>query len=127
MIRKHGKSERSKAIKNLDILWSKAIRTRDPICRKCKKVRSSQAAHIFTRNNLSTRWEKRNGLGLCFYCHIFWGHRNPIEFTEWVIGEMGKVQFEALRRRTKELYQFTAKDYEKVKNILGSSNGETKE
>lgn len=56
--------------KSCDSLWSKCIRTRDPICVKCGKP-TTEAHHIFGRANKSTRWDLRNGIGLCSYCHVF--------------------------------------------------------
>lgn len=112
------RSERSKCIGKLDKLWSLAIRSRDKVCRKCKKAPASQAAHIFTRNNMSTRWEGENGLGMCYYDHIIWAHRQPIEFTLWVEEELGKQKFKALRKRTLALEVFAARDYERKKKEI---------
>lgn len=109
-----------KAKKQLDVLWSRWIRERDRICRKCKKADSSQAAHIFGRGNLSTRWDIQNGLGMCYYCHIFWAHREPVEFTLWVQGEIGRGMFEDLRRKSRKIYDHSnlKTDYERIKKEL---------
>lgn len=93
-----------RAKKVLDILWSKKVRDRDKICRKCKKAPASQAAHIFGRGNLSTRWVLENGLGLCYYCHIIWAHREPVEFTLWVKSEIGEEEFNRLHLISRQMY-----------------------
>jgi len=103
-----------KAKKQLDVLWSKAIRQRDLLCRKCKKAQSSQAAHIFTRNNLSTRWDLENGWGSCYYCHIIWSHREPIEFAEWIKQDIGVRRYNALWKKSHSLVLFDEKKHEKM-------------
>lgn len=118
-LRKHGKSERSKTIKKLDTLWSTTVRGRDKICRKCKKAPASQAAHIFSRSHFATRWLLSNGLGLCYYCHIIWAHRNPIEFTLWVSAEVGKRKLKTLERQANDKrFQFHPRDAEKIKEEI---------
>lgn len=77
----------SKMVAALDKDWSLKVRTRDSyICQKCgcssPKV---TAAHVFSRNCWNLRWEVGNGITMCCYCHIHWGHREPVEFTLWVI------------------------------------------
>ena len=117
---KNEKFNPKKAKKELDILWSRRIRERDHICRKCKKAPASQAAHIFGRGNLTTRWDPCNGLGMCYYCHIIWAHREPVEFTLWVKDEIGGLIFENLRRKSMEIYDSSnlRADYPKIKEEL---------
>lgn len=109
-----------KAKKQLDILWSKAVRERDKVCRKCRKAPASQGAHIFGRGNLSTRWEPSNGLGMCYYCHIIWAHREPVEFTLWVKEEIGVRNFKSLQEQARKIYDSSnlKADYEKIKATL---------
>lgn len=109
-----------KAKKDLDILWSKFIRRRDPTCEKCGKTGSTQAAHIFSRGNLSTRWLPSNGIGLCFYCHLYWGHREPVEFTLWIMERMGKENFAALKKKSQKIYDPSnlKADYERIQSEL---------
>jgi len=117
---KNEKFNPKKAKKKIDILWSKKIRARDKVCRKCKHAPASQAAHIFGRGNLSTRWDEENGLGMCYYCHIIWAHREPVEFTLWVKTEIGEDNFESLRRRAREIYDPSnlQKDCERLEKSL---------
>jgi hypothetical protein len=109
-----------KAKKELDIFWSLAIRKRDKKCRHCKKAPASQAAHIFGRGNLSTRWSPENGFGMCYYCHILWAHREPVEFTIWAQEEIGMARFVELRKKAKTIYDSSnlKADYETIKKTL---------
>lgn len=77
---------RHRKVKNIrkqcDVEFSKLIRAKG-VCEKCGKIESLQCAHVISRTNLTLRFDIFNGLCLCGGCHIFWAHRNPLEFTEW--------------------------------------------
>lgn len=87
----------------LDRLWSLAVRTRDRF--QCQKYpcpangKYMQGAHIRDRNHLWTRWDVKNGITMCFYHHLRWAHRCPVEFTEWVKKRIGSRRFYALREK----------------------------
>jgi len=87
--------------KKLDKLWSLAIRGRDKFtCQKCgRKHKRVQAAHIVARVFKKTRWDLKNGVTMCHYCHIFWGHRQPVEFTRWIENKVGKRLVTALEKK----------------------------
>ena len=122
MIAKKHKNPRSAAIEILDRLWSKAIRRRDPICRKCCSAPATQAAHIFTRNNMSTRWDLENGIGMCYYCHIVWSHREPAEFVDWVKKHiLGIVRFKALERKSRTTMVFSLFEYPAIRRRLSTA------
>ena len=88
----------SKEKKELDKLFSLAVRERDHYtCQKCGTINKHvQTAHIFSRSNLSVRWELLNGITLCYYCHINWCHRKPVEWTEWVKNYLGQDKWDTL-------------------------------
>jgi hypothetical protein len=113
-MRRTSKNEKSKAIKRADVRASKKVRERDKLCRKCKKTASRQCAHIFSRSNLATRWEMDNLLGMCYYCHIIWAHRCPVEFTEWVRNEIGLKKYNRLKKLAATIYQPTIEEINKV-------------
>ena len=77
------KTEKQKLIEKLDDLWSKRVRERDNKCILCGKyigeVKSLQAHHwILTRKQSAKyRWDIRNGVSLCYGCHIHQVHTNP--------------------------------------------------
>ena len=114
-------SKRSKhklMIKKLDNLWSKVVRERDNYtCQHCgRHHKQVQAAHIFSRNNKSTRWDPDNGVTLCYYCHIQWAHREPVEITKWVINRLGEKKFNELERKANEIVRNI--DYEAIEEKL---------
>ena len=93
------KSRRSSLIKALDALVSRQVRERDGYrCRKCGVNRSGGRVyhhHIFTKIRLTTRWDLKNGVTLCFYCHR-WAHSAGEEFREWVLTWMPAAEYESL-------------------------------
>ena len=120
------KSEKSKLIESLDIEWSKKIRGRDGyICQKCKENgndmfnQRNHAAHVFSRGNMSTRWDLENGITLCYYHHIHWCHRQPLEFARWCKQRFGEKKYKELEEKSLGVYQFTKNDYEKVLSSFG--------
>lgn len=106
---KRKKSERTKLIEKADKLWSLCVRTRDDFtCQKCgKKEKHTQGAHIFSRNHFQTRWDPANGITMCYYCHIMWSHREPIEFTQWIMEKLGRSKFRSLEEKSKPKEQIT--------------------
>jgi hypothetical protein len=100
--------------KKLDKKCSEIIRKRDPICRKCKKTKSTQCAHIFNRGNKATRWDLDNMIGLCYYCHIFWAHRCPVEFAEWVKKEIGATKYNKIKKKSETIKIWQETELEKM-------------
>lgn len=68
-----------KLIKKADSLWSKCVRTRDGQCVLCGSKSSLQSHHwILTRNQSNKyKFDLRNGVTLCYGCHIHGVHKNP--------------------------------------------------
>lgn len=87
-------------VKKADALWSKIIRTRDPICRWCRKNPTKQAHHIFGRRSRNTRWSLANGIGICFGCHLK-GHENPMDLHDHIRAMMGADKYDLLRMASK--------------------------
>ena len=86
---------KKKVVKQNDEIWSLIVRLRDNFtCRMCgKSTKYVEAAHIIGRDNWNTRWDTRNGLSLCYYCHRFRCHgghlteEERIEFYKKAVGE----------------------------------------
>ena len=98
------------SIKNkLDKIVSLIVRSKGK-CERCGKTEGLQAAHIFSRGNMAVRYDFKNLLCLCSGCHIFFAHKNPIEFSEWVRGRLGEGQYQVLRRRATVIKQWTLKE-----------------
>jgi hypothetical protein len=68
-----------KLIKKADSLWSLCVRNRDGECVLCGSKNALQAHHwIVTRNQSNKyKYDLRNGVTLCYGCHIHGVHRNP--------------------------------------------------
>lgn len=96
------KINKSTILKKCDKLWAACIKGRDKRCMRCGVDRGLQAAHIFSRSQKSTRWDMRNGITLCYGCHIFWAHKNPVEFVEYIKTRLGS-EYEPLRLKAKEI------------------------
>ena len=73
------KTNKKKLIEKADKLWSQCVRTRDKECVLCQSKNALQAHHyILTRNQSSQyRFDLRNGVTLCYGCHIHGVHSNP--------------------------------------------------
>jgi 5-methylcytosine-specific restriction endonuclease McrA len=90
--------------------WVKAIviGRQGPECLKCNRRVDLQAAHILGKGaNPAMRYELENVIGLCLRCHIFWGHKDPIAFTDWVEqmfpGRIAKLKLAAAQYRKIDL------------------------
>ena len=92
------KKSKSFFIKKLDKIVSEIVRARG-YCVKCGKQNGLQCCHIFHRRHFVIRWDLKNLLCLCSGCHIFWAHKEPIEFGEFVQNFLGKKKYIELRQR----------------------------
>jgi 5-methylcytosine-specific restriction endonuclease McrA len=91
-------NDRKKMVKKLDVIFSKFIRKRDGHCMKCGRLDGGlQCAHIAGRRSLSGRWNEKNAITLCYFCHLRWSHQNPLEFTVWLKENLPEFYEEGLR------------------------------
>ena len=112
-----------KLIKELDKMWAEVIKARDGHkCVRCGKIEGLNAAHIFSRSLKSVRWSLWNGITLCGGCHIFWAHKNPVEFTEFVKQRLGEQKYELLRQEARCIVKVTREYLERIKFTLQSYN-----
>ena len=90
-------SPKGKLIKEADRLFSLYIRGRDKVCQHplCNK-RKLHCAHIFSRRNMNLRWYPDNAIGLCFYHHLHWAHKEPILFNQFVERNLGLERYSKL-------------------------------
>jgi hypothetical protein len=82
----------------LDTLFSELIRSKGK-CERCGKKETLATAHIFSRRNFSTRWDKNNALCLCFACHFHFAHKEVMLFADWVRERMGDKEYKLLKYR----------------------------
>jgi hypothetical protein len=74
-------------------LHSLIVRTRDKKCLKCGKTDTLQCAHVFSCKHKNTVWDEDNAVTLCFACHFYWAHKDPLEFTEWIKKRWGEDKY----------------------------------
>jgi hypothetical protein len=105
-------------VKWLDRLWGMVIHNRDVGCQWCRKNDGSKldAHHIFSRTNRSTRWDTKNGILLCYYCHNFRIGKDHEGLRSRVIVKLGYKEYKKLYKRSQELA--TAIDYEYWEKLL---------
>jgi hypothetical protein len=96
-------------IKKLDKAFSGLIRKRG-VCARCRKGAEEttlQCAHIIGRRNFAVRWDIDNGIPLCYACHIFWAHKEPIWFNDFARDYLGRYKFEQLKLRARKICKWT--------------------
>jgi 5-methylcytosine-specific restriction endonuclease McrA len=87
------------SVDELDDLFREFIRRRDKVCQVCGKATDLQVSHIFSRSNRAIRWDEDNAMLLCKRHHLYWAHKNPVEFAEFVRNKLGEWKYEALKMR----------------------------
>jgi len=115
-----------KALKNkCDKLWSLAVRLRDNYtCQRCHakheiNSRGLHPHHIFSRKNLSTRFDMDNGITLCFGCHRV-AHDRPHDFKDWIAPYLrcqNRLNWDDLREASNQIRKI---DYELTIDILNA-------
>ncbi|MCK4320968.1 hypothetical protein KAX08_00395 [candidate division WOR-3 bacterium] len=114
---KKAKTERRKLRDQLDKLWAEIIKKRaDYRCEyrepanRCKKMTYLNTHHIFSRSNLSVRWDLDNGVCLCSGHHTLnnnSAHKAPAEFIEWIKEMWGIEWYENLRKKANQVKKWT--------------------
>ena len=100
-----------KEITKLDSIFRDKIRARDKVCQCFGSTQrcggSLQVAHFITRSNKQVRWCMDNAALLCAGHHIFWAHKNPLDFQEFVFKRLGENRYTLLKlaaRGNRKLY-----------------------
>lgn len=87
-------SEKLKSLRNkCDKLWSEAVRTRDGECVLCGR-QDALAAHHWIRSRAQGnkhRWNIKNGITLCFACHIYKVHTYA---SADILGQLKQAAFD---------------------------------
>lgn len=87
---------KTKLIIELDTVFSEIIRRRGK-CKRCGQRDNLVTAHIFSRHNLSVRWDFGNVFCLCNGCHT-WAHQNPKLFEGFAKSKLGEVRYGILEK-----------------------------
>lgn len=111
--KKHQKKERDILIDKCDAVFSKLIRARDQRCLYCGKGPDQaqlHCSHVYSRKNLSVRWDEMNAKALCAYHHRRFWHEQPKEALEWLTGLWGEDHMAELKARANSVKIWTADD-----------------
>jgi hypothetical protein len=98
-------------------LWGLVIHNRDKVCQWCGKVEGKlDAHHIFGRISRNVRWDKDNGILLCYYCHNWRLRKDSESFRGIAILKVGEKKYLELYR----LFLTPAKyiDYQSIEDLL---------
>lgn len=108
------KTEKRKLEDKLDAEVRRVVKTLYPHCAYCPRT-NVQTCHIFSRSHKSTRWDMENIIGLCYGHHIYFAHKEPEKFREWLIARMGLKKYKALYKKAYQPKQWTITE---LKNLL---------
>jgi hypothetical protein len=83
-----------------DQLFSKLVKGRaNGRCERCGRSDIKlECSHRWTREITALRWAPENADCLCFNCHRWW-HKNPAEAYPWLVGKIGREQYDVLFNR----------------------------
>ena len=69
-------------------------------CLRCKKPHF-QASHIYPKGSYrKMEFDSKNIIPLCFFCHLYWWHKHPIEAHEWIKTALKPGQLRYLKLRS---------------------------
>ena len=106
----------------LDEAWSLAVKHKAGWkCEVCGKKSPLNSHHIYSRSNISVRWDLENGICLCVGHHTFGkfsAHLSPVEFTYWLEEYKGKEFMEMLMRKAHSTLKLTKPEKEQLYNEL---------
>lgn len=85
--------------KDCDKLWKQVI-TKQGKCEKCGATTYVQAHHIIPRTCWPLRYDLENGVALCRKHHLYWAHKNVLDFFRWIEDKRDLKYLEDNRHRT---------------------------
>ena len=110
-------------LKICDDLWSQLIK-KNGVCERCGKDKYVQAHHIIPRTCYPLRHDIINGVALCRACHLYWAHKDALEFANWI------KHFRDLDYLESRRHSQTKNDYEMTRiyleSVLSQNKGELK-
>jgi hypothetical protein len=108
-------SDRTKAVKKLDTVFSKFVRQRDMEngygkCCSCKKlIEAGDAGHFINRRWYSTRWHEQNVHLQCLSCNRF-QEGNAAGYALFMLDKYGKEHVEYLQALSREPARYSLSD-----------------
>jgi hypothetical protein len=107
--------------KQLDALWSKKVRDRDKKCLMCGSTKNLQAHHYLKSKarSIKYRWDTRNGITLCFTCHLYKVHtESSFERIAYLLN-VSQINYNISAQESNEIiYDRDTKDYSKDRAFL---------
>jgi len=100
----------------LDTVFSEIIRRRGE-CKRCRQRDNLVTAHIFSRHNLSVRWDTINAFCFCTGCHA-WAHQNPKLFEGFAKSKLGEVEYGVLEKEAMRVKKWSVTELETLLSIL---------
>jgi hypothetical protein len=78
-------------------LWGSLVRERaGNVCERCGSGDRLQTHHVFTRSIASLRYCLANGVCLCAGDHLFWAHKFPHDFRDFMVAKRGAAWWQDL-------------------------------
>ena len=100
-------------LKQCDNLWSSMIKQRaEGKCEMCGSDNYLSAHHIVPRTNYALRHDLMNGVALCRRHHLYFAHKDALEFIQWVKSKRDLDYLNVMRHRQ------TKNDYNLIKLYL---------
>lgn len=104
------RTDRKKLIEKLDAVWRWIVKERGQ--GRCQYNgccnRGEEAHHIFSRRNMSVRFDPDNGILLCRHCHRF-AHDYPEYFNAVLWLDMGFI-YDGLQVKSKAIVHYKSAD-----------------
>lgn len=115
-------AKRELSIKYLDDLWrDKTKEYYGHKCEHCGKTENLNSHHVIGRTNKALRWDYRNCVVLCVYCHKFnhfWSaHETPTIFNDWIREKRGEEWHRALVVKARQTEWDRKLFLEELKNL----------
>jgi hypothetical protein len=78
-------------------IWGELVRLRaSGRCEYCGSMDRIQAHHVFTRSIAALKYFLANGVCLCAGHHIFFAHKKPHDFRDWIVFKRGQAWWDNL-------------------------------
>lgn len=100
-----------KQVARCDRVFSEYIRLRDKYCITCGTPNDLQCSHYFTKKaHAAVRWNAHNAHAQCSACHTRHHNIDPGIYSEWMIDNMGREEYDLLRLKAYSTADYTYED-----------------
>lgn len=98
--------------KHADRKFSNFVRERDGKCLRCFKTEALECSHYWERGKKGTRFDPKNCIALCHWCHTRWDKKQNQEYREFMLKRLGQEEYAALEIRARTSKQMWNAVYE---------------